>query len=77
MCNEREFRGTGERETFSKYKYTRFKKPSAVKLLKKVMHLRIGGVLLTTELTTAVGWINDFAGVTMDPGWKHNTADFF
>lgn len=40
------------------------------------MNSRIGGVLLTAELTVAVGWINDLPGVTMDPGWKHNTADF-
>lgn len=32
------------------------------------MHSRIGGVLLTTELTVAVGWINDLPGVTVDPG---------
>lgn len=47
-----------------------------MKLLKILVHSRIGGVLLTTELTVAVGWINDLPGVTVDPGWKHNTADF-
>lgn len=41
-----------------------------VKLLKLLMYSRIGGVLLTTELTVAVGWINDLPGVTVDPGWK-------
>lgn len=47
-----------------------------VKLLKLLMHSRIGGVLLTTELTVAVGWINHLPGVTVDPGWKQKTADF-
>lgn len=41
-----------------------------VKLLKLLMHSRIGGVLLTTELTVAVGWIHHLPGVTVDPGWK-------
>lgn len=49
--------------------------PLVVKLLKLLVHSRIGGVLLTTELTVAVGWINDLPGVTVDPGWKQKTAD--
>lgn len=65
-----------EREFFSNYKYTIFYMHLVVKLLKALMNSRIGGVLLTAELTVAVGWINDLPGVTVDPGWKHNTADF-
>lgn len=33
-------------------------------------HSRIGSVLVATELTVAVGWIDNLPGVAMDPGWN-------
>lgn len=48
-----------------------------VKLLKILMHSRVGGALLTAELAVAVGWINDLPGVTVDPGWKHDAAGLY
>lgn len=37
-------------------------------LRKIFFHSPIGGVLVATELTVAVGWIDDLPGVAMDPG---------
>lgn len=71
--DERHFRANTA--TVSHHKYTVLSAPSAAELL--MMHSRVGGVLLTTELTVAVRWINDLPGVTVDPGWKDNTADLF